>query len=172
MTQIMHLRRPAWCSPHIPTTIITGLHEDLFFQLLLRQSKMAGVLSECPTYDETPLNDKRELRTEPLSVLVLFCCFFLCQVDNQLIGTTQPFMLYVTPLSNENEVIETGPAVQVNAVKFPSKSALTNIYKVGCWERPVGLAWRQEAGLFSHGRGSKQQCRVCGWKSSCAVKAL
>ncbi|KAK2105959.1 Vacuolar protein sorting-associated protein 13D [Saguinus oedipus] len=50
-------------------------------------------------------------------------------VDNQLIGTTQPFMLYVTPLSNENEVIETGPAVQVNAVKFPSKSALTNIYK-------------------------------------------
>lgn len=61
-------------------------------------------------------------------------------MDNQLIGTTQPFMLYVTPLSNENEVIETGPAVQVNAVKFPSKSALTNIYKVdpggGCW------AWR------------------------------
>uniref|UniRef100_A0A8C3W7P5 Vacuolar protein sorting 13 homolog D n=1 Tax=Catagonus wagneri TaxID=51154 RepID=A0A8C3W7P5_9CETA len=51
------------------------------------------------------------------------------QVDNQLIGTTQPFILYVTPLSNENEVIETGPAVQVNAVKFPSKSALTNIYK-------------------------------------------
>uniref|UniRef100_A0A8C8ZTU9 Vacuolar protein sorting 13 homolog D n=1 Tax=Prolemur simus TaxID=1328070 RepID=A0A8C8ZTU9_PROSS len=55
------------------------------------------------------------------------------QVDNQLIGTTQPFMLYVTPLSNENEVIDTGPAVQVNAVKFPSKSALTNIYKVGCF---------------------------------------
>ncbi|KAK2491745.1 hypothetical protein MC885_013715 [Smutsia gigantea] len=51
------------------------------------------------------------------------------QVDNQLIGTTQPFMLYVTPLSNENEVIETGPAVQVNAVKFPSRSVLTNIYK-------------------------------------------
>ncbi|XP_045402047.1 vacuolar protein sorting-associated protein 13D isoform X2 [Lemur catta] len=51
------------------------------------------------------------------------------QVDNQLIGTTQPFMLYVTPLSNENEVIDTGPAVQVNAVKVPSKSALTNIYK-------------------------------------------
>ncbi|XP_020137266.2 intermembrane lipid transfer protein VPS13D isoform X1 [Microcebus murinus] len=51
------------------------------------------------------------------------------QVDNQLIGTTQPFMLYVTPLSNENEVIDTGPAVQVNAVKFPSKSVLTNIYK-------------------------------------------
>ncbi|XP_055275585.1 intermembrane lipid transfer protein VPS13D isoform X1 [Moschus berezovskii] len=51
------------------------------------------------------------------------------QVDNQLIGTTQPFMLYVTPLSNENEVIETGPSVQVNAVKFPSKSMLTNIYK-------------------------------------------
>uniref|UniRef100_A0A6I8NRD1 Vacuolar protein sorting 13 homolog D n=1 Tax=Ornithorhynchus anatinus TaxID=9258 RepID=A0A6I8NRD1_ORNAN len=51
------------------------------------------------------------------------------QIDNQLIGTTQPFMLFVTPPSNENEVVETGPAVQVNAVKFPSKSALTNIYK-------------------------------------------
>lgn len=51
------------------------------------------------------------------------------QVDNQLIGTTQPFMLYVTPLSTDNEVVETGPAVQVSAVKLPSKSALTNIYK-------------------------------------------
>lgn len=51
------------------------------------------------------------------------------QVDNQLIGTTQPFLLYVTPVSNESEAVETGPAVQVNAVKFPSKSALTNIYK-------------------------------------------
>uniref|UniRef100_A0A8C8ZND1 Vacuolar protein sorting 13 homolog D n=1 Tax=Prolemur simus TaxID=1328070 RepID=A0A8C8ZND1_PROSS len=61
------------------------------------------------------------------------------QVDNQLIGTTQPFMLYVTPLSNENEVIDTGPAVQVNAVKFPSKSALTNIYKVGWWGRAGGF---------------------------------
>lgn len=39
-------------------------------------------------------------------------------------------MLYVTPLSNENEAIEMGPAVQVNAVELPSKSALTNIYKV------------------------------------------
>nr|KAF6509025.1 vacuolar protein sorting 13-like protein D [Rousettus aegyptiacus] len=38
-------------------------------------------------------------------------------------------MLYVTPLSNENEAIEMGPAVQVNAVELPSKSALTNIYK-------------------------------------------
>lgn len=59
-------------------------------------------------------------------------------MDNQLIGTTQPFMLYVTPLSSENEVIETGPAVQVNAVRFPSQSAPTNIYKVGRLERLVG----------------------------------
>lgn len=69
-------------------------------------------------------------------------------MDNQLIGTTQPFMLYVTPLSTENEVIETGPAVQVSAVKLPSKSALTNIYKVGRW------GWTAEAGLFSQPRGS------------------
>ncbi|XP_067166990.1 intermembrane lipid transfer protein VPS13D isoform X1 [Apteryx mantelli] len=51
------------------------------------------------------------------------------QVDNQLIGTTQPFMLFLTPKMSENETIETGPAVQVNAMKFPSKNALTDIYK-------------------------------------------
>ncbi|XP_043387413.1 vacuolar protein sorting-associated protein 13D isoform X3 [Chelonia mydas] len=51
------------------------------------------------------------------------------QVDNQLIGTTQPFMLFLTPQISENEAIETGPAVQLNAMKFPSKNALTDIYK-------------------------------------------
>ena len=66
-------------------------------------------------------------------------------------------MLYVTPLSNENEVIETGPAVQVNAVKFPSKSALTNIYKVGGWERLTGLARWQGTDLLSLSRVSEQQ---------------
>ncbi|KYO48961.1 vacuolar protein sorting-associated protein 13D isoform A [Alligator mississippiensis] len=51
------------------------------------------------------------------------------QVDNQLIGTTQPFMLFLTPIISENKAIETGPAVQLNAMKFPSKNALTDIYK-------------------------------------------
>lgn len=51
-------------------------------------------------------------------------------MDNQLIGTTQPFMLFLTPKMSENEPVETGPAVQVNAMKFPSKNALTDIYKV------------------------------------------
>ncbi|XP_010011719.1 PREDICTED: vacuolar protein sorting-associated protein 13D-like, partial [Nestor notabilis] len=51
------------------------------------------------------------------------------QVDNQLIGTTRPFMLFLTPKTSENESVETGPAVQVNAMKFPSKNALTDIYK-------------------------------------------
>ncbi|XP_042687544.1 vacuolar protein sorting-associated protein 13D isoform X3 [Centrocercus urophasianus] len=51
------------------------------------------------------------------------------QVDNQLIGTTQPFMLFLTPRMSENEPMETAPAVQVNAMKFPSKNALTDIYK-------------------------------------------
>ncbi|XP_015737816.1 vacuolar protein sorting-associated protein 13D isoform X3 [Coturnix japonica] len=52
------------------------------------------------------------------------------QVDNQLIGTTRPFMLFLTPRMNENEpVVETAPAVEVNAMKFPSKNALTDIYK-------------------------------------------
>lgn len=81
-------------------------------------------------------------------------------MDNQLIGTTQPFMLYVTPLSTENEVIETGPAVQVNAVKFPSKSALTNIYKVGSGWGGWGATPCQEVGLFSHSQVSEQQCRM------------
>lgn len=91
--------------------------------------------------------------------LFLFCWPFLPQVDNQLIGTTQPFMLYVTPLSNENEVIETGPAVQVNAVKFPSKSALTNIYKVG-WQGGWGR-WHVEAHLLSHSKVTGQATAVC-----------
>lgn len=52
------------------------------------------------------------------------------QVDNQLIGTTRPFMLFLTPRMSENEpVVETAPAVEVNAMKFPSKNALTDIYK-------------------------------------------
>nr|XP_033778552.1 vacuolar protein sorting-associated protein 13D isoform X3 [Geotrypetes seraphini] len=51
------------------------------------------------------------------------------QVGNQLIGTTQPVMLFVTPRSPENEVAETSPAIQVNAMKFPSKNALTDLYK-------------------------------------------
>lgn len=88
---------------------------------------------------------QREQRAEKWAVAPSCFVLFLGQVDNQLIGTTQPFMLYVTPLSNENEVIETGPAVQVNAVKFPSKSALTNIYKVGpgggCWAWRGGRSW-------------------------------
>ncbi|XP_063001311.1 intermembrane lipid transfer protein VPS13D isoform X8 [Elgaria multicarinata webbii] len=51
------------------------------------------------------------------------------QVDNQLLHTTQPFMLFVTPKMDENEFAETGPALQLNAMKFPSKSPLTDIYK-------------------------------------------
>lgn len=39
-------------------------------------------------------------------------------------------MLFLTPRMSENEPVETGPAVQVNAMKFPSKNAMTDIYKV------------------------------------------
>ncbi|CAN2388149.1 Vacuolar protein sorting 13 homolog D (S. cerevisiae) [Pristimantis euphronides] len=51
------------------------------------------------------------------------------QVDNQLIGTTQPAMLFVTPKSIETEEMESGPSIQVNAMKVPSKNALTDLYK-------------------------------------------
>ncbi|XP_078095171.1 intermembrane lipid transfer protein VPS13D isoform X4 [Mustelus asterias] len=53
------------------------------------------------------------------------------QIDNQLLGTTQPVILSLTPNSLEGEIdsIETGPAVQINAMKIPSKSALTELFK-------------------------------------------
>ncbi|XP_063799608.1 intermembrane lipid transfer protein VPS13D isoform X1 [Pseudophryne corroboree] len=51
------------------------------------------------------------------------------QVDNQLIGTTQSIMLFVTPKSIESEELESGPAIQINAMKVPSKNALTDLYK-------------------------------------------
>ncbi|XP_063292174.1 intermembrane lipid transfer protein VPS13D isoform X2 [Pelobates fuscus] len=51
------------------------------------------------------------------------------QVDNQLIGTTQTAMLFVTPRSIESEDIDNSPAIQVNAMKIPSKNALTDLFK-------------------------------------------
>ncbi|TSM04819.1 Vacuolar protein sorting-associated protein 13D [Bagarius yarrelli] len=51
------------------------------------------------------------------------------QVDNQLLGTTQPVMLCVTPNSSEGVVVESGPALQVNAVKVPSSLMLTELFK-------------------------------------------
>ncbi|XP_053704503.1 intermembrane lipid transfer protein VPS13D [Synchiropus splendidus] len=50
------------------------------------------------------------------------------QVDNQLLGTTQPVMLCVTPnCSGENG--ESGPALQVNYLKVPSSLILTDLFK-------------------------------------------
>ncbi|XP_029011059.1 intermembrane lipid transfer protein VPS13D isoform X2 [Betta splendens] len=51
------------------------------------------------------------------------------QVDNQLLGTTQPVMLCVTPGSSDVSVNESGPALQVNAVKVPSSLMFTELYK-------------------------------------------
>ncbi|KAE8593143.1 hypothetical protein XENTR_v10019000 [Xenopus tropicalis] len=50
------------------------------------------------------------------------------QVDNQLIGTTQPTMLFVTPSSIESEE-EIGPAIQVSAMMVPSKNKLSTLFK-------------------------------------------
>lgn len=52
------------------------------------------------------------------------------QVDNQLLGTTQPVILCVTPSSSESGVSDSGPALQVNAVKVPSRLMLTELFKV------------------------------------------
>lgn len=57
------------------------------------------------------------------------------QVDNQLLGTTQPVMLYMTPGSNESNISDSGAALQVNSVKVPSNLILTDLFKVndnGC----------------------------------------
>ncbi|XP_053338052.1 intermembrane lipid transfer protein VPS13D isoform X1 [Clarias gariepinus] len=51
------------------------------------------------------------------------------QVDNQLLGTTQPVILCLTPNPSENAVMESGPALQVNAVKVPSSLMLTELFK-------------------------------------------
>ncbi|XP_034393657.1 vacuolar protein sorting-associated protein 13D isoform X3 [Cyclopterus lumpus] len=51
------------------------------------------------------------------------------QVDNQLLGTTQPVMLCVTPSSSDSGVSDSGPALQVNSVKVPSSLMLTDLFK-------------------------------------------
>ncbi|MGH0120150.1 UNVERIFIED_CONTAM: hypothetical protein FKN15_065311 [Acipenser sinensis] len=51
------------------------------------------------------------------------------QVDNQLLGTTQPVMLCVTPSNIESGVVETGPALQLNTMKVPSNLMLTELFK-------------------------------------------
>ncbi|XP_028266472.1 vacuolar protein sorting-associated protein 13D isoform X2 [Parambassis ranga] len=51
------------------------------------------------------------------------------QVDNQLLGTTQPVMLCVTPSSSDSIPNEGGPALQVNSVKVPSNLMLTDLFK-------------------------------------------
>ncbi|XP_037336994.2 intermembrane lipid transfer protein VPS13D isoform X1 [Pungitius pungitius] len=51
------------------------------------------------------------------------------QVDNQLLGTTQPVMLCVTPSSSDSGLSESGPALQVNSVKVPSSLMLTDLFK-------------------------------------------
>ncbi|KAM4610547.1 intermembrane lipid transfer protein VPS13D [Polymixia lowei] len=51
------------------------------------------------------------------------------QVDNQLLGTTQPVMLCVTPSSSESSMIDNGAALQINSVKVPSNLMLTDLFK-------------------------------------------
>uniref|UniRef100_A0A1A7YHK4 Vacuolar protein sorting 13D n=1 Tax=Iconisemion striatum TaxID=60296 RepID=A0A1A7YHK4_9TELE len=51
------------------------------------------------------------------------------QVDNQLLGTTQPVMLWMTPSSGDSEINDSSPALQVNSVKVPSSLLLTTLFK-------------------------------------------
>lgn len=63
------------------------------------------------------------------------------QVDNQLLGTTQPVMLCVTPASGDAGASDSGPALQLNAVKVPSSLMFTELYKVS--ERRSGATGRR-----------------------------
>lgn len=58
----------------------------------------------------------------------LSCCCY--QVDNQLLGTTQPVMLFVTPSSSDSSVNDSIPALEINSVKVPSTLMLTELFKV------------------------------------------
>ncbi|KAK0134325.1 Vacuolar protein sorting-associated protein 13D [Merluccius polli] len=51
------------------------------------------------------------------------------QVDNQLLGTTQPVTLCVTPTCSEDTAVDTSPTLQINAVKVPSELMLTDLFK-------------------------------------------
>ncbi|KAM6924954.1 intermembrane lipid transfer protein VPS13D [Xenentodon cancila] len=51
------------------------------------------------------------------------------QVDNQLLGTTQPIMLCVTPSSGDCSMNDSSPALQVNSVKVPSSLMFTDLFK-------------------------------------------
>ncbi|TRY87039.1 hypothetical protein DNTS_009138 [Danionella cerebrum] len=51
------------------------------------------------------------------------------QVDNQLLGTTHPVLLCVTPSSSETPAVDSGHALQVNSVKVPSRLMLTDLFK-------------------------------------------
>lgn len=51
-------------------------------------------------------------------------------MDNQLLGTTQPIMLFVTPSSSEAVVSDGTPALEINSVKVPSSLMLTELFKV------------------------------------------
>lgn len=59
-------------------------------------------------------------------------------MDNQLLGTTQPVMLCVTPSSSDGSVNDSGPALQVNSVKVPSSLMLTDLFKVRVTESLLG----------------------------------
>lgn len=69
-----------------------------------------------------------------LHVLIASFALFLPvlhQVDNQLLGTTQPVMLCVSPgSSSESSIVDTGAALQINSVKVPSNLILTDLFKV------------------------------------------
>ncbi|XP_034027547.1 LOW QUALITY PROTEIN: vacuolar protein sorting-associated protein 13D [Thalassophryne amazonica] len=67
------------------------------------------------------------------------------QVDNQLLGTTQPVMMCVTPGSSGSSISESGAALQVNAVKIPSKLTLTDLFKhLIVMARPVTVIIEEE----------------------------
>lgn len=125
--------------------------------------------------------------------MCMWCLSFVgSQVDNQLLGTTQPVMLCVTPGSSESSFNDSGPALQVNSVKVPSNLMLTDLFKVRVppwirksfyliqsflvsfaqsWSR---LLWWCHPDVFTapHGDGSALHCHHRGEAAAQAAQLL
>ncbi|XP_068096572.1 intermembrane lipid transfer protein VPS13D isoform X2 [Hyperolius riggenbachi] len=98
------------------------------------------------------------------------------QVDNQLIGTTQPAVLYVTPRSIDSSDLEFGfgPAIQVSAMKLPSKNALTDLYKhllITAQKYTVQIEEKLLLKLLSYFGVGKSEAEVEKWDENIHEKA-
>ncbi|XP_056131507.1 intermembrane lipid transfer protein VPS13D [Lampris incognitus] len=106
--------------PHQELEVLVNLEEGLGVSLVnkLPEELVFTTLSGIDVhFTRTATNEVLELSIQNI------------QVDNQLLGTTQPVMLCVTPGPSESNIVDSGAALQVNSVKVPSNLMLTDLFK-------------------------------------------